>query len=175
MFGLYIRTLTTYLLPPFISLFVAHATCRRFESTLNRDLEQHDFANTCMDDFLSTKEDARWTEGVQRLPPEQRAIAAATLAVQAAAAKPGTADGSSGGTAAAAAAGGGEGAVSAAATGGPRLGKLRGLGGVAVEEEEEEADEEEDELHDMEHHNEYLRDKPVCAWLNCVTTTRQRV
>eukprot|EP00752_Nemacystus_decipiens_P007303 g6534.t1 len=145
------------------------------------DLEQHDYANTCMDDFLATKEDARWTEGVQRLPPEQRAVAVATLAVEAAAAKPGSADGgSSGGAAAAAAAGGGEGGVTAtgegggaggavsAATGGPRLGALSGLGSVAVEELEEEEEEEEDELHDMEHHNEYLRDKPAERW-DCET------
>eukprot|EP00903_Cladosiphon_okamuranus_P008978 g8589.t1 len=120
------------------------------------DLEQHDYANTCMDDFLATKEDARWTEGVVRLPPEQRASAAAPLALETAAAEPGTAGG------------GGEGGVTAVAAGGPRLGNLRGLGGAVAEEEEEEEAEEEDELHDMEHHNEYLRDKPAEQW-DCET------
>lgn len=33
-----------------------------------------------MDEFLQTKEDAAWVDGVERLPPDQRAIAIATLA-----------------------------------------------------------------------------------------------
>lgn len=118
-----------------------------------------------MNDFLATKEDARWTEGVQRLPPEQRAIAAATLALETTAAKPGIAGGGGEGKEAVGDSGDArqESGVAAAPAGGPRLGKLRGLGGVAVEEEEEAEEEEEDELHDMEHHNEYLRAKPVCV------------
>ncbi|CAN0260191.1 unnamed protein product, partial [Ectocarpus sp. 13 AM-2016] len=137
------------------------------------DLEQHDYANTCMDDFLAANEDARWTEGVQRLPPDQRSIAAATLAIEGAAAAPPAGGGGSVGDAgkagAGAAAAGGAGpdgvgpsaeAAAKTATSGPRLGKLRGLGGVPVPAPEDDDEEEDDELHDMEHHNEYLREKP---------------
>lgn len=146
----------------------------------NRDIEKHNYANTCLDEFLASKEDARWTEGVERLRPELRGIAAATLAIdrastaaaEVAAAMAASTSGGKGEPSTAAvgvAAGGGvseprvgEGkgaATTTTTTGGPRLGNLRGLGGVQAGEEEEE--EEEDELHDMEHHNEYLRDKPV--------------
>ncbi|CAN0080202.1 unnamed protein product [Ectocarpus sp. 12 AP-2014] len=146
------------------------------------DLEQHDYANTCMDDFLAANEDARWTEGVQRLPPDQRSIAAATLAIEGAAAAPPAAGGggsvgdagkAGAGTAAAGGAGaGGVGpsaeAAAKTATSGPRLGKLRGLGGVPVPAPEDDDEEEDDELHDMEHHNEYLREKPADQW-DCET------
>ncbi|CAM9558541.1 unnamed protein product [Ectocarpus fasciculatus] len=157
------------------------------------DLEQNDYANTCLDDFLAANEDARWTEGVQRLPPDQRSIATATLTIEGAAAaaatNPAAAPPAGGGSvgdagragadAAAAGGGGGAGGVGPSAeaaaktvTSGPRLGTLRGLGGVPVPvpvpEEEDEEDEEEDELHDMEHHNEYLRDKPAEQW-DCET------
>lgn len=150
---------------------------------MNRDLEKHDYANTCMDDFLTTKEDARWTEGVERLPPEQRAIAAATLAIEAAAGNPPsaaaaisggeTADGSGGVEMESVVPMGGTGAVSAVSKmGGPRLGNLKGLGGGAVEEQEDEEEDEEDVLHDMEHHNEYLRAKPVRVQFVCAFVKR---
>lgn len=128
-----------------------------------------------MDDFLATKEDARWTEGVQRLPPEQRAIAAATLAFERDASRKDAhgeeRGGAPAGSVGAQHANGSSPPPPPTAATGPRLGKLRGLGGAAVGEggEEEggeeggEEGEEEDELHDMEHHNEYLRDKPVGA------------
>ncbi|CBN77126.1 conserved unknown protein [Ectocarpus siliculosus] len=154
------------------------------------DLEQHDYANTCMDDFLAANEDARWTEGVQRLPPDQRSIAAATLAIEggggATAADPAAAPPAGGGSVgdagragagAAAAGGGGPGGVGPSveaaaktATSGPRLGKLRGFGAVPVPVPvpEDEEGEEDDELHDMEHHNEYLREKPAEQW-DCET------
>ncbi|CAB1102572.1 unnamed protein product [Ectocarpus sp. CCAP 1310/34] len=151
------------------------------------DLEQHDYANTCMDDFLAANEDARWTDGVQRLPPDQRSIAAATLAIEgSAAANPAAAppagggggsvgDAGKAGAGAAAAGGAGPGGVGLSAeaatttgTSGPRLGKLRGLGGVPVPAPEDDEEEEDDELHDMEHHNEYLREKPAEQW-DCET------
>lgn len=169
--------------------------------THGRDVQQHEYANTCLDEFLATKEDAAWADGVERLPPEQRAVAVATLAV----------DGGDGGgnpsetptlTVAlvtgsatnAPASGGDEGGavgspgkgltvsgvrvgVGGEAAAGPRLGTLRGLGVGVVKEEEEEEEEGGDELFDMEHHNEYLRDKQVCtvcevfllvAWVFCM-------
>ena len=121
-----------------------------------------------MDEFLAAKEDAAWTDSVQRLPPEQRAIAAATLAVERDSAGAGASsdgnplEGVSVQSSREALTGGGEGTGGASA-GGPRLGSLKGFGGhgAAAEEEEEEEGEDEDELHDMEHHNEYLREKRV--------------
>ncbi|CAM9425921.1 unnamed protein product, partial [Hapterophycus canaliculatus] len=162
------------------------------------DIEKHNYANTCLDEFLASKEDARWTEGVERLRPELRGIATATLAVDraataaaevaaavgAATGRKGESPASAGGVAARGdvseprmGEGAGEGAApTKSATTGPRLGNLRGLGGLreeddkerGAEEEEEEEEEEEDELHDMEHHNEYLRDKPADQW-DCET------
>lgn len=150
-----------------------------------------------MDDFLAANEDARWTEGVQRLPPDQRSIAAATLAIEgaAAAADPAAAppaggggsvgDADRAGAGAAAAGGGGPGGVGPSAeaaaktaTSGPRLGKLRGLGSVPVPVPEDDEEEEGDELHDMEHYNEYLREKPVCvsthALVECIVVEKGR-
>ncbi|CAM9643596.1 unnamed protein product [Scytosiphon promiscuus] len=95
------------------------------------DVEKHNYANTCLDEFLASKEDARWTEGVERLRPELRGIATATLAIDRTA------------TAAAEAAAGDSSAAPVAAAGGGAL-------------------------HDMEHHNEYLRDKPADQW-DCET------
>lgn len=133
-----------------------------------RDVEEHKYANTCMDEFLAAKEDTAWTEGVQRLPPDQRALAVTTLAIE----RPGvcrnllegsdpTAEALGSGREGA---GGGGGAGAGAPSGsGPRLGALRGFGsrGVGAEEEEEVEEEEEGEVHDMEQYNEYLKEKPV--------------
>lgn len=123
-----------------------------------RDLEQHGYANACLDEFLQNKEDAAWVDGVERLPPEQRAIAVATLDKNSSSnnsntnedgCSPGggpSAEGAAAAAAGSAAApsstisagakggeqsgGGGGGGVVAAAEGtGPRLGKLQGLGG----------------------------------------------
>lgn len=169
------RTRPFVVCPPGPPLKQTHTTDHNIDAR-DRDVGKNTYANVCFDEFLSSKEEARWTEGIERLRPELRGIAMATLAVDRdAVAAGGRATGESPGAADGAASAGtaGVGTTGATATTGPRLGSLRGLGAAARAEDDQEGDEEEDEdeddLRDMEHHNEYLQRKPVCsnAWKGC--------
>lgn len=120
-----------------------------------------------MDEFLEAKEDAAWVDGVERLPPEQRAIAVATLAVDPTNGNSGGGDDAQEtGTAATASPGEDPNASGDTKENGPRLGSLKGLGLRGAgnrqrEAAEHEDDDDDDQFDDIGVHNEYLRGKQV--------------
>lgn len=115
-----------------------------------------------MDDFLSSKEDADWIDGVERLPQERRAVVVENIV-----------NGGAGGNLIGTQATDGEQgmgrsrgeAVGGMSGSGPRLGKLRGLGCEGVDDDKRdeggEEEEEEDLFDDIGRHNEYLRERQV--------------
>lgn len=124
-----------------------------------RDPVHHEFANRCLDDFLSSKEDAKWIDGVERLPQERRAVVVENIGNGGAGGNPIGTQATDRGQGMGGSPGGAVGGTSAS---GPRLGKLRGLGCEGVDDDErDEGEEDEDFFDDIGRHNEYLRERKV--------------